>query len=59
MPVHLQPELAAALSPGLRRRMQGKSCLNFAEVDDALLQELSALTKAGFASYAEQGFVAR
>jgi hypothetical protein len=57
MPVYVKPVLLENLSPGLRGRMQGKSCFNFNEVDKPLFKELSALTKAGFASYKEQGFV--
>lgn len=57
MPVYLKPALLAGLSPGLKARMQGKSCFNFAAVDKSLFEELAALTKAGFASYEEQGFV--
>ena len=57
MPVYLQPGLLDGLSPGLRRRMQGKSCFNFTEVDPALFKELASLTQAGFASYRAQGFV--
>lgn len=57
MPVYVKPELLATLSPELRSRMQGKSCFNFSEVDESLFRELAALTKAGFASYQEQGFV--
>lgn len=57
MPVYLKPELLATLSPALRGRMQGKSCFNFAEVDKPLFKELATLTKAGFASYKEQGFL--
>jgi hypothetical protein len=57
MPVYLKPELLASLSPGLKARMQGKSCFNFTEVETPLFKELAALTKAGFASYKEQGFV--
>ena len=57
MPVYVKPELLAALSPELKKRMQGKSCFNFSAVDKPLFKELSALTKAGFASYKEQGFV--
>jgi hypothetical protein len=37
--------------------MQGKSCFNFTRVDPDLFQELAALTKAGYASYREEGFV--
>lgn len=57
MPVYLKPELLAGASPELKARMQGKSCFNFAASEKALFKELAALTRAGFASYAEQGFV--
>jgi hypothetical protein len=57
MPVYLRPELLDGLSPGLKSRMQGKSCFNFAEPDPALFEELARLTKAGFDSYRSQGFV--
>jgi len=57
MPVYVKPELLDGISAGLKSRMQGKSCFNFAEVDKPLFKELAALTKAGFASYEEQGFV--
>lgn len=57
MPVYVQPALLDGISPGLRKRMQGKSCFNFTEVDGGGFKELRALTKAGFASYKAQGFV--
>ena len=57
MPVYVRPELLASASPELKARMQGKSCFNFAAVEPALIKELAALTKAGYASYKEQGFV--
>lgn len=57
MPVYVQPSLLAGISPALKKRMQGKSCFNFNEVDKALFKELAGLIKAGFASYREQGFV--
>jgi hypothetical protein len=57
MPVYLKPELLNSASPELRSRMQGKSCFNFSAVDAPLIKELAALTKAGYASYKEQGFV--
>jgi hypothetical protein len=43
--------------PGLRARMQCKSCFDFAEIDKPHLRELAALTKAGFQSCQDQGFV--
>ena len=57
MPVYVKPDLLASLSPGLKARMQGKSCFNFAKIDKPLLNELKALTEAGFQSYKQQGFV--
>jgi hypothetical protein len=57
MPVYLRPELLDGLSPGLKKRMQGKSCFNFTEIDKPLFKELASLTKAGFTSYKAQGFV--
>ncbi len=57
MPVYVRPELLEDLSPELKDRMQGKSCFNFTRVDQALFTELATLTKAGFASYKEQGLV--
>jgi hypothetical protein len=48
MPVYVQPSLLDGISPGLRRRMQGKSCFNFTKVDEPLFAELRELTRAGF-----------
>ena len=48
MPVYVQPSLLDDISPELRRRMQGKSCFNFAKVDEPLLAELEALTKKSY-----------
>ncbi|HUS19732.1 MAG TPA: hypothetical protein VMZ25_08785, partial [Terriglobales bacterium] len=41
------PDFMKSMSPELKRRMQGKSCFNFTEVDPKLFAELKALTKAG------------
>ena len=48
MPVYVQPALVDDISPALRKRMQGKSCFNFARVDEPLLAELESLTKRGY-----------
>ena len=48
MPVYVQPSLLDDVSPALRKRMQGKSCFNFAKVDEPLLAELEALTRKGY-----------
>jgi hypothetical protein len=50
MPVYARPALLADVSPELRKRMQGKACFNFTSIEPAIARELSALTKAGFAS---------
>ena len=57
MPVYVYPDLLDNISPGLRKRMQGKSCFNFTAPDDALFAELETLTQAGFARYERDGFL--
>jgi hypothetical protein len=56
-PVYMHPPLLDGVSPALRARMQGKSCFNFRAVDAALLDELAALTAAGFRWYEAEGYV--
>lgn len=57
MPVYTHPELVAAISPELRKRMQGKSCFNFTKLDDALVSELTTLTCTGFSRYQQDGLL--
>jgi len=45
MSVYATPDLA--MSPELKRRMQGKGCFNFKEVDEKLFMELEKITRAG------------
>jgi hypothetical protein len=47
-PLYVCPELAKELSPELKKRKQGKACLNFTVVDEELFQQLDALTRQGF-----------
>ena len=54
MPVYACSELIARMSPELKKRMQGKSCFNFTDIDPAHLQELAAVTKKGFAGFIKQ-----
>ncbi len=49
IPVYACPDLLKDVSPSLRKRMQGKACFNFTEIDPAHLKELAALTKKGLA----------
>jgi hypothetical protein len=57
MPVYAFPDLLKGISPALKKRMQGKSCFNFTEIDDEMLAELAALTKRGFERYKEAKMV--
>ncbi|MEW5990645.1 MAG: hypothetical protein AB1736_04765 [Chloroflexota bacterium] len=51
MSVYADPELVASMSPGLRRRMQGKSCFNFTTIDEPLFAELQAVAAKGIARH--------
>jgi len=57
MPVYVFSELLSDISPGLKRRMQGKSCFNFKTPDQELFKELAELTAAGYRRYEEAGYV--
>lgn len=57
MPVYTFPDLLEGVSPALRKRMQGKSCFNFREVDDAVFRDLARLTGAGERRYREAGLL--
>lgn len=57
MPVYVNPCLLDSLSESLKKRMQGKSCFNFKSVEVELFEELAALTKAGYQSYVEKGYI--
>ena len=57
MSVYASPDLLKAMSPDLKKRMQGKSCFNFKEVDEKLFQELDKLTKAGAARFSSEKFI--
>jgi hypothetical protein len=51
MPVYAVPRLAETLSPGLKKRMQGKSCFNFTTIETEHVRELSKLTRTGIAAF--------
>ena len=57
MSVYSNPELLENISENLKKRMQGKSCFNFKDVDPSLLIELAALAEASYTKYEEQGYV--
>ena len=56
MPVYVNPKLLDGISPELKKRMQGKSCFNFKEINKTLFKELSDLTKKGFEFYKKNGW---
>ena len=57
MSVYACPDLLKSMSPELKKRMQGKSCFNFKEVDQKLFKELAKLTKTGAAKFTDQKFI--
>jgi hypothetical protein len=57
MGIYMNPMLQAKLSEALRAHMQGKSCFNFKNVDEALFQELSKVTAESLAALKKGGFV--
>jgi hypothetical protein len=57
MSVYSCPNLLKAMSPELKKRMHGKSCFNFKEIDEELFKELATLTKAGAAKFTDEKFI--
>jgi hypothetical protein len=51
LPMHTWPELAESLSPGLRKRLTGKSTFTFTAVDEALVTELEEVVARAFEAY--------
>lgn len=48
MPIYMDPSLLEGISPGLRKRLQGKACFNFKAIEAEHLDELNRLVKEGF-----------
>ena len=57
MSIYACPDLLKSMSPELKKRMQGKSCFNFKEVDEKLFTELTQLTRAGAAKFSDGKFI--
>jgi hypothetical protein len=51
MPVYMHAGMQKRIPPELKKRMQGKACFNFSEVDPAFFRQLADLTAAGFEGY--------
>jgi hypothetical protein len=55
MPLYMNDALAKAVSPELKKRMQGKACFNFkAPPEPQLLSELARLAESGIKSWREK-----
>jgi hypothetical protein len=53
MPVYMNPAMQAQITPALKKRMQGKACFNFKAADEALFEDLRALTAAGAEAFSK------
>lgn len=54
MAVYMYPALLEGISPGLKKRMQGKPCFNFKKVEAGLFRELEDLTRKGIVKFREE-----
>ena len=59
MPVYACEEVRDAISPELKKRMQGKSCFNFSVPDEKLFKQLAKLTKIGFQRFTSKEFYSK
>jgi hypothetical protein len=58
MPLYMNEALTAAISPALKKRMQGKTCFNFKTAPEPeLVEELKRLTDAGFKIFRENKWI--
>jgi hypothetical protein len=51
MPLAGSAEMLKAMSPELKKRMQGKACFNFTVVNEPLFKELAELTRIGYEKF--------
>ena len=56
MPVYMNAALQKRISPELKKRMQGKACFNFKNVDEELFRQLAELTAAGLECFEKGKF---
>jgi hypothetical protein len=57
MPVYAFPDLLDDIGD-LKKRMQGKSCFNFRQLDDLQVGALTDLVRRGYERYAAEGMLA-
>ena len=55
--VYASPALLKTISPELKKRMQGKACFNFKQVDKKLFAELKTLTKVSATKFSNPDFI--
>ena len=55
MPVYMYSDLVKEISPELKKRMQGKSCFNFKQVDKDLFKQLAELTDKCIKTFKHRG----
>jgi hypothetical protein len=55
MTVYMYPDLLKGISSELKKRMQGKSCFNFKEVDKDLFKQLADLTDKSIKTFKQRG----
>jgi hypothetical protein len=59
MSAYASPDLSQAISPELKKRMQGKACFNFTTIDEPLFKELAKITKEGAQRFSDEKVVER
>jgi len=62
MPLYMNAAMQKRVTPALKKRMQGKACFNFTEVDENLfasLAELVGAASAGYSAWLEAGGIRR
>jgi len=58
MPLYMNPALVSTISPGLKKRMQGKTCFNFkASPERALVAELERLTESALKQWTDKNWM--
>jgi hypothetical protein len=58
MPLYMSADLTSKISPGLKKRMQGKTCFNFKTMPDpVVLEELRTLTADAVSDWKSKGWL--
>jgi hypothetical protein len=54
--IYYNPDLIKSMSPALKKRMQGKACFNFTQIDSDCFAELERLAAAGLKQFKSEQF---